>query len=135
MAEKNVQTIGELTALVQYLSNAMESGDLDEPSIDALKQLIDEQNQHEDYRQSVKDAWGNECYVEQKDGVYVIGSNGPDGTRGNEDDLILNLKSEIIQGKEYVEVEDSMGVMPIVLVLVIIGIVGGGYLVWKKHYS
>jgi hypothetical protein len=36
---------------------------------------------------SARDPWGNRYYIERRGDGFVIGSNGPDGTRGNEDDI------------------------------------------------
>lgn len=46
-----------------------------------------------DYSSVPEDPWGNLYYLESGRRGYTVGSNGPDGVRGNEDDITLERQT------------------------------------------
>jgi hypothetical protein len=41
---------------------------------------------------SPRDPWGNRYYIERRGDGFVLGSNGPDGVRGNADDITASRR-------------------------------------------
>jgi len=46
-----------------------------------------------DYSRAAEDPWGNLYYLESNRRGYTVGSMGPDGVRGNEDDIRRERRS------------------------------------------